>query len=607
MRYSLIFTLIIGFKFIAYSQDCGNDFDLKKLKHENPKAYQEFLRIEKLTEDYVMRMKGASNQRLIDPNGTITIPLVIHVLHLGETVGTGTNLSDNRINTQIDILNQCYSQTNDQNAVPFLFRNIAGNPNIRFVLACRSPNGSVTNGILRKQVSASTNFDQSLNNAKNSSEGDSPWPTERYLNIWITPNLFSLGTLFGYSSTPDNFSQSPELDGVVIRFDAFGTGTGTDPARTEGRTLVHEIGHWLNLLHLFQGGCSGNDFCNDTPLQDIKTDNQLACNTIVFPYRVNNCFNTPNGVMFDNFMDNTSETCGRRMFTQDQSLRMRALFQQGGIRSSFIDNYFKLVFSGYRNCIEEFDYVVSPFCAAAGNINWSITGPAYFGNPQGFSTYVNPFPNTNGEATLTASWNNFTSDLKIPVGWGSEKSIYRRTNSSNPTNIYSGGFYSATNSTSGTISFSGATTPGTNWRVVSQSGSATFFGSGNNFNVNVSQNANITLAVDFSTACGLKTTQFTFYRSSYQFLLSPNPASNSITIAAASISTNPDPNVRTTSEVPEYEVQIFTRYNQLMKKMKCDKGAKDITIDVSNLPSNQLYTVQLISSEGVEIKSFFKE
>jgi hypothetical protein len=233
---------------------------------------------------------------------------------------------------------------------------------------------------------------------------------------------------------------------------------------------------------------------------------------------------------------------------------------------------------------------------------WSITGPATSAPAYGSNTlrHVTPQSGANGTAILTASWNNFTSDITIPVGYGLESSTYNRNfNNSGNIDLRVNGVHttSSNNWTNGQVAFSNATGVVKNWRIVSSTFPAsTSMGSSNNFSI--------------PTSCGDKTIEYSFLASyltsSLSFALSPNPASNNITIAAARVST--DPNARTTStEVPEYEVQIFTRYSQLMKKMKCDKGMKDITIDVSNLPSNQLYTVKLISSEGVETKSFFKE
>jgi hypothetical protein len=171
MRFNALLVFLFLFGFHGWSQECGSNRDLKGLRHENPKAYQEYLRLEKLTQDYINRMASNPNARLVDENGTIIIPIVFHVLHLGETVGTGSNLSLARINSQMDVLNQCYSQTNDQNPIPNIFRSIAANPNLRFVLACRDPNGNVTTGILRKQTQSNINFTFSDKNAQKSSQG----------------------------------------------------------------------------------------------------------------------------------------------------------------------------------------------------------------------------------------------------------------------------------------------------------------------------------------------------------------------------------------------------------------------------------------------------
>ena len=79
------------------AQDCGSNFDPKKLKQTDPKSYQEYLRLEKIISDYRQRMTSNPNQRLIDENGLITIPLVFHIINRGEAIGTGTNIPDDRI------------------------------------------------------------------------------------------------------------------------------------------------------------------------------------------------------------------------------------------------------------------------------------------------------------------------------------------------------------------------------------------------------------------------------------------------------------------------------------------------------------------------------
>jgi hypothetical protein len=233
-------------------------------------------------------------------------------------------------------------------------------------------------------------------------------------------------------------------------------------------------------------------------------------------------------------------------------------------------------------------------------------------NPNG-ALQVLSIPNVNGEATLTATWNNFTSDISIPLGYGSQGSLYSYSgNTFANTPIYSGGYYPAKSNSFGNVSFTGATGTAQNWRVVSQTGYAYFNGSGNSFNVGAyPPSSNITVEADVNTACGLKTIQYTFYYSrygygggGYSYRISPNPASNSITIQASNL--NPDPNARL-SDIPEYDVQIYNRFSQLMKKVKSPKGATEIQVDVNGLPSNQLYTARIVSGTDIQNISFFKE
>jgi hypothetical protein len=150
-----LFMLIGIFSFFCESngQTCGTISNIEQLRRTNHEAYKEHLRIEKLTAEYQQKMANSANARLIDQNGVITIPVVFHVLHRGETVGTGTNISDAQIIGQMAVLNECFSQTNDQSAVNPHYKLVAGNPNFRFEIACTDPQGQSTNGIIRKQSS----------------------------------------------------------------------------------------------------------------------------------------------------------------------------------------------------------------------------------------------------------------------------------------------------------------------------------------------------------------------------------------------------------------------------------------------------------------------
>jgi hypothetical protein len=110
-----------------------------------------------------------------------------------------------------------------------------------------------------------------------------------------------------------------EGDGVVITTTAFGTtGTAASPFHL-GRTLTHEIGHWLNLFHIWgddDGECTGSDQVDDTPNQG---DANVQCPA--FPQL--SCKNGPNGSMFMNYMDYSDDAC-MFMFTAGQVTRMEA-------------------------------------------------------------------------------------------------------------------------------------------------------------------------------------------------------------------------------------------------------------------------------------------
>jgi hypothetical protein len=157
--------------------------------------------------------------------------------------------------------------------------------------------------------------------------GEASWDASSYLNIWICNTVSGL---LGYSSP---VGAAADKDGIVIRFNAFGTrGNVTAPFHL-GRTAVHEVGHWLNLKHLWGDGECGSDEVDDTPAQ--RTYNRgipsfhlvsTACSS-----------STANGVMFMNFMDFTDDA-GMMMFTNGQVSRMRNLFQTGGLRNSILSS-----------------------------------------------------------------------------------------------------------------------------------------------------------------------------------------------------------------------------------------------------------------------------
>jgi len=249
--------------------------------------------------------------------GITRIPVVVHVVWNTAV----QNVSDAQIASQIDVLNRDFRRTNpDVGTTPAPFLSLATDARIEFFLATTDPAGAPTSGIERRQTSV-TGFND--NDAVKSTGGGglNAWPASQYLNIWVCPLS---GGLLGYAQFPGG---PDATDGVVIRHSAFGT-TGTAAAPFNlGRTTTHEIGHWLNLNHIWGDdgtGCSGTDNVSDTP-------NQGGANVGAPSFPHVSCSNGPNGDMFMNYMDYVDDRA-MVMFSAGQVARMQACLD--GVRSA---------------------------------------------------------------------------------------------------------------------------------------------------------------------------------------------------------------------------------------------------------------------------------
>ena len=238
----------------------------------------------------------------------VTIQTVVHVLYKKDA----QNISDAQINSQMAVLNKDFRLKNsDKSKIPAPWKGLAADANIQFELAKRDPDGKPTNGITRTRTTR-TDFgpDDSMKTAGGG--GIPPWDTDRYLNVWVCQLG---GGLLGYAQFPGGPKRT---DGVVILHSAFGTqGTAQAPFN-KGRTTTHEVGHWLNLRHIWGDtlDCSGGDRCPDTPNAKGPNYGKPA-----FPKL--SCNNGPNGDMFMNYMDYVDDAA-MFMFTAGQSTRMNA-------------------------------------------------------------------------------------------------------------------------------------------------------------------------------------------------------------------------------------------------------------------------------------------
>jgi hypothetical protein len=249
--------------------------------------------------------KALLTNRLV--NGKIVIPIVVNVLYKTAE----ENISDAQIQSQIDVLNEDYNATNsDFNSIPSEFSGVAANVGITFVLE----------NIVRKSTKKSSwgTRDAMKNGKRGGIDATDPTTT---LNMWACTIG---GGILGYAQFPGG---SDATDGVVIDSNYFGKSSAASYPYNLGRTGSHEVGHWMNLRHIWGDASCGNDLVSDTPVH--KTYN---FGVPTYPYE-SSCLPAHNEMTM-NYMDYTDDR-GMYMFTNGQKSRMSALFVSGGARSGF--------------------------------------------------------------------------------------------------------------------------------------------------------------------------------------------------------------------------------------------------------------------------------
>ena len=306
--------ILLSLSVNAQSNKCATMQKLEKSFAKDPSLKQRMVMNEQATQAWIANNSSASRA-----GGQITtIPVVVHVIWNTSV----QNVSDNQINSQIDVLNDDFRLLNadsldDQHA----FYSFTADAGIEFCLAQQDPNGNPTTGITRTQTSVVSWDDNNSDDIKSTANGGHDnWNPTQYLNLYVA-NLD--GTTLGFATFPDELATEPNLDGVVIRYEAFGNegtaGTGTFTENDGGRTGTHEVGHWLNLRHIWADTLCGDDFVADTePAEDAN----YQCPT--FPHRPNNsCGSSADGEMYMNYMDYVDDNC-MHMFTGGQADRMDA-------------------------------------------------------------------------------------------------------------------------------------------------------------------------------------------------------------------------------------------------------------------------------------------
>lgn len=284
--------------------------------------------------EQVIQHKIAQN-RLAGKNQRTTgvvykIPVIVHVVHNGESIGTGSNINAAQVYSQIEVINEDFRKLNtDLNQTRAVFLNLAGDAEIEFVLATEDPNGNPLPepGIHRYEFNGS-NF--TISQIEELIKPATSWNPSRYANFWTVESIVSsLGDVLGYAQFPKPIvSGLPSsgtdniTDGVVMGHRFFGSSDkfpqGNLGAPYDlGRTTTHEIGHWLGLRHIWgDGPCGASDFVNDTPDQESQyggcpADTATSCGSLD---------------MHENFMDYSNDAC-LTLFTEGQVERMRTVME----------------------------------------------------------------------------------------------------------------------------------------------------------------------------------------------------------------------------------------------------------------------------------------
>jgi hypothetical protein len=265
----------------------------------------------------------------------VTLPVVVHLLY---KVGSDTRAlpSESDIRQQLDIVSKDFRQTvrierhTADTQEGFSAKN-ALDTRISFCLASKTPTGANTSGVLTVPTAVTTWLaDDKMKSA--TTGGSTAWDTEKYLNVWVVSFPDSIS---GYAQMP---AGPAATDGIVIDARYFGKKPNNDKTfpYTEGKTLTHLIGNYLNLYELWSETVPcGDDGVEDTPIHNVPNYGCLE-------YRhVTTCGNSP-VAMTMNFMDNTNDAC-QYMFTNGQKKRMQATLATNGIR-------YKLVQSGATQC-----------------------------------------------------------------------------------------------------------------------------------------------------------------------------------------------------------------------------------------------------------------
>jgi PKD repeat protein len=267
----------------------------------------------------------------------VTIPIIFHIIHNGDAVGQNENIPQSRVTSQLAILNNDFRRI--QGTPGYNTNPVGADTEIEFCLAVVDPNGNILAepGISRRNMTQASW--QRSTGAANDIQGvlkpQTIWNPEQYLNIWVVNFGGASASLLGYAQFPNSTlagigtnNGGATTDGVVIRFTTCGNSGTANAPYNAGRTLTHEIGHFLGLRHIWGDGnsCTASDFCDDTPKSTSSNYGCVNRNSCVDP--------APDPKdMVENYMDYSDDAC-MNIYTNDQKTRMLTILSSAPRRAS---------------------------------------------------------------------------------------------------------------------------------------------------------------------------------------------------------------------------------------------------------------------------------
>jgi Pregnancy-associated plasma protein-A/Secretion system C-terminal sorting domain/Fibronectin type III domain len=566
-------------------RNCAAMEVLEQQLQADPSMRQRMDAIERHTQDFVSKPQ-------LHTRAVVTIPVVVHVVYRNAT----ENISDALIQSQINVLNADFRKLNaDATKIPSVFSGLAADVEINFCLAQRDVSGNATTGIVRYARTRSTDWGTNdavkiPNLTTPSSGGVAPWDATKYLNIWVC----SIGGgILGYAQFPGG---SVATDGVVLNYPSVGVSSAGAPYNL-GRTATHEVGHWLNLRHIWGDADCGDDFVGDTPKQ--KTAN-YGC--IVFPHVT--CTNGPNGDMFMNYMDYTDDAC-MFMFSAGQKARMQAVLAAGGSRAGLATSN-GCTPGTVAVCTAPTNLTAGNLTSTGATISWSAASGAsnysldYRASGATTWTTVTVTGVSQAVSSLTAST---TYEYRVKTNCASSASGYSATATfvttsatacALPTNILAGSITSSGATISWTAA-SGASNYTLDYRV---SGAATW--------------TTLTVAGTSQALTTLTASTTYEYRVKTNCASSASAYSTTATFATTGITTTctdfgePNNTLATAMAAPvnaATQALISSSTDNDYFSFSNTTASPNIRVTLTNIPTGKDYDLRLYNSAGTNVKS----